>query len=128
MIHHYNTVCLKYISRFDCQVVVTVGGVWNARRSKSQSLSCLLVSPPAHRSPFQPCYHLSFSHYFPLLFKFLVSVPSDTDTCHHSVVFVFLQVEFDCINPKKQKKKKNYKNSGIIIVKLCKVRMDGALF
>uniref|UniRef100_A0A671VNA3 Copine-2 n=1 Tax=Sparus aurata TaxID=8175 RepID=A0A671VNA3_SPAAU len=36
-----------------------------------------------------------------------------------------VEVEFDCINPKKQKKKKNYKNSGIIIVKLCKVRMDG---
>lgn len=35
-------------------------------------------------------------------------------------VFV-CQVEFDCINPKKQKKKKNYKNSGIIIVKSCKV-------
>lgn len=41
------------------------------------------------------------------------------------MVFLSLQVEFDCINPKKQKKKKNYKNSGIIIVKLCKVRMDG---
>uniref|UniRef100_A0AAR2L774 Copine-2 n=1 Tax=Pygocentrus nattereri TaxID=42514 RepID=A0AAR2L774_PYGNA len=27
------------------------------------------------------------------------------------------EVEFECINPKKQKKKKNYKNSGIIILK-----------
>uniref|UniRef100_A0A8D0AR03 Copine-3 n=1 Tax=Sander lucioperca TaxID=283035 RepID=A0A8D0AR03_SANLU len=36
-----------------------------------------------------------------------------------------VEVEFDCINPKKQKKKKSYKNSGIIIVKSCKVRMDG---
>uniref|UniRef100_A0A8C2XPQ5 Copine II n=1 Tax=Cyclopterus lumpus TaxID=8103 RepID=A0A8C2XPQ5_CYCLU len=34
-------------------------------------------------------------------------------------------VEFDCINPKKQKKKKNYRNSGFIIVKSCKVRMEG---
>uniref|UniRef100_A0A8C8DX50 Copine II n=1 Tax=Oryzias sinensis TaxID=183150 RepID=A0A8C8DX50_9TELE len=34
------------------------------------------------------------------------------------------QVEFDCINPKKQKKKKNYKNSGVIIVKSCKVGID----
>lgn len=42
-----------------------------------------------------------------------------------AIVFVSLQVEFDCINPKKQKKKKNYKNSGFIIVKSCKVRMDG---
>uniref|UniRef100_A0A7N6C509 Copine-2 n=1 Tax=Anabas testudineus TaxID=64144 RepID=A0A7N6C509_ANATE len=33
-------------------------------------------------------------------------------------------VEFECINPKKQKKKKNYKNSGIIIVKSCKVGID----
>lgn len=32
-----------------------------------------------------------------------------------------LQLELECINPKKQKKKKNYKNSGIIIVKSCKV-------
>uniref|UniRef100_A0AAY5EB61 Copine-2 n=1 Tax=Electrophorus electricus TaxID=8005 RepID=A0AAY5EB61_ELEEL len=31
-------------------------------------------------------------------------------------------VDFDCINPKKQKKKKNYKNSGVIILKSCKVK------
>ncbi|XP_068168382.1 copine-2 isoform X2 [Antennarius striatus] len=35
-----------------------------------------------------------------------------------------IKVEFDCINPKKQKKKKNYKNSGVIIVKLCKITRD----
>ncbi|KAM7396198.1 hypothetical protein PAMP_019255 [Pampus punctatissimus] len=35
-----------------------------------------------------------------------------------------VEVEFDCINPKKQKKKKNYKNSGIIIVKSCKITRD----
>uniref|UniRef100_A0A8C7Z2I6 Copine-2 n=1 Tax=Oryzias sinensis TaxID=183150 RepID=A0A8C7Z2I6_9TELE len=35
-----------------------------------------------------------------------------------------VEVEFDCINPKKQKKKKNYKNSGVIIVKSCKVGID----
>uniref|UniRef100_A0A8D3E753 Copine-3 n=1 Tax=Scophthalmus maximus TaxID=52904 RepID=A0A8D3E753_SCOMX len=37
------------------------------------------------------------------------------------------EVEFDCINPKKQKKKKNYKNSGIIIVKrppMCHVSVS----
>uniref|UniRef100_A0A8C8CU43 Copine-2 n=1 Tax=Oncorhynchus tshawytscha TaxID=74940 RepID=A0A8C8CU43_ONCTS len=33
-------------------------------------------------------------------------------------------VEFECINPKKQKKKKSYKNSGIIILKSCKVERD----
>uniref|UniRef100_A0A6I8PAZ7 Copine-2 n=1 Tax=Ornithorhynchus anatinus TaxID=9258 RepID=A0A6I8PAZ7_ORNAN len=31
-----------------------------------------------------------------------------------------LALELECINPKKQKKKKNYKNSGIIIVRSCK--------
>uniref|UniRef100_A0A4W5PL55 Copine-2 n=1 Tax=Hucho hucho TaxID=62062 RepID=A0A4W5PL55_9TELE len=34
------------------------------------------------------------------------------------------EVEFECINPKKQKKKKSYKNSGIIILKSCKVERD----
>ena len=35
------------------------------------------------------------------------------------------QREFECINPKKQKKKKNYKNSGIIILRSCKVSQRG---
>lgn len=39
-----------------------------------------------------------------------------------------LQLELECINPKKQKKKKNYKNSGIIIVKSCKVSMTPGCF
>uniref|UniRef100_A0A4X2LCC3 Copine-2 n=1 Tax=Vombatus ursinus TaxID=29139 RepID=A0A4X2LCC3_VOMUR len=33
-------------------------------------------------------------------------------------------LEVECINPKKQKKKKNYKNSGIIIIRSCKVGID----
>ncbi|XP_017358157.1 copine-2 isoform X1 [Cebus imitator] len=33
-------------------------------------------------------------------------------------------LEFDCINPKKQRKKKNYKNSGIIILRSCKINRD----
>ncbi|XP_029464589.1 copine-2 isoform X2 [Rhinatrema bivittatum] len=33
-------------------------------------------------------------------------------------------VEMECINPKKQKKKKSYKNSGIITVKSCKITRD----
>ncbi|NXD72272.1 CPNE2 protein, partial [Eolophus roseicapillus] len=33
-------------------------------------------------------------------------------------------LEMECINPKKQKKKKNYKNSGIIIVNSCKITRD----
>eukprot|EP00064_Thunnus_orientalis_P018854 superscaffoldBa00004488_g18962 len=31
-------------------------------------------------------------------------------------------VEFDCVHPEKQKKKKGYKNSGVVCVKNCKVR------
>ncbi|RXM33545.1 Copine-2 [Acipenser ruthenus] len=34
------------------------------------------------------------------------------------------EIEFECINPKKQKKKKSYKNSGIIILKSCKIARD----
>uniref|UniRef100_A0A8C0K183 Copine-2 n=1 Tax=Canis lupus dingo TaxID=286419 RepID=A0A8C0K183_CANLU len=33
-------------------------------------------------------------------------------------------LEFECINPKKQRKKKNYKNSGIIILCSCKVNWE----
>uniref|UniRef100_A0A7N8X1R4 Copine-3 n=1 Tax=Mastacembelus armatus TaxID=205130 RepID=A0A7N8X1R4_9TELE len=32
------------------------------------------------------------------------------------------QVAFDCIHPEKQKKKKSYKNSGVVSVKSCKVK------
>ncbi|KAG9328874.1 hypothetical protein JZ751_010065, partial [Albula glossodonta] len=32
--------------------------------------------------------------------------------------------EFDCVNSKKKQKKKNYKNSGVISVKLCQVGVD----
>ncbi|XP_036737004.2 copine-2 isoform X3 [Manis pentadactyla] len=35
-----------------------------------------------------------------------------------------IQLEFECINPKKQRKKKNYKNSGIIILRSCKINRD----
>uniref|UniRef100_A0A8C5CWJ9 C2 domain-containing protein n=1 Tax=Gadus morhua TaxID=8049 RepID=A0A8C5CWJ9_GADMO len=34
------------------------------------------------------------------------------------------EVEFDCINPKKQRKKKNYKNSGVIVLRSCKIIRD----
>ncbi|XP_041945072.1 copine-1 isoform X1 [Alosa alosa] len=33
-------------------------------------------------------------------------------------------VEFDCIHPEKQKKKKSYKNSGVVCVKTCKLDME----
>ncbi|KAG7468686.1 hypothetical protein MATL_G00145620 [Megalops atlanticus] len=34
------------------------------------------------------------------------------------------EVEFECINPKKLKKKKSYKNSGMIVLKSCKITRD----
>ncbi|XP_030632091.1 copine-1 isoform X2 [Chanos chanos] len=33
-------------------------------------------------------------------------------------------VEFDCVHPEKQKKKKNYKNSGVIRIKSCKIETE----
>ncbi|XP_072100751.1 copine-1 isoform X1 [Mobula birostris] len=33
-------------------------------------------------------------------------------------------IEFECINPEKQRKKKSYKNSGIIRVRSCKIETD----
>lgn len=36
-------------------------------------------------------------------------------------LLLLTQLEFECINPKKQRKKKNYKNSGVIILRACKV-------
>ncbi|XP_058383858.1 copine-2 isoform X2 [Diceros bicornis minor] len=33
-------------------------------------------------------------------------------------------LEFECINPKKQRKKKSYKNSGIIILRSCKINRE----
>uniref|UniRef100_A0AAQ5X484 C2 domain-containing protein n=1 Tax=Amphiprion ocellaris TaxID=80972 RepID=A0AAQ5X484_AMPOC len=41
------------------------------------------------------------------------------DTC--MVCFLSSQAEFECINSKKKQKKKGYKNSGVIIVKQCKI-------
>lgn len=42
------------------------------------------------------------------------------DTDIHAVLFA-LQAEFECINSKKKQKKKGYKNSGVVSVKLCQV-------
>lgn len=56
---------------------------------------------------------------------------TQSDVCHvscgcacRSIQTVRLsvsQVQFDCIHPEKQKKKKSYKNSGVVSVKNCKV-------
>uniref|UniRef100_A0A673Y272 Copine II n=1 Tax=Salmo trutta TaxID=8032 RepID=A0A673Y272_SALTR len=48
----------------------------------------------------------------------------DNDGSHDFIGEFQTTVEFECINPKKQKKKKSYKNSGIIILKSCKVERD----
>ncbi|XP_056376628.1 copine-4 isoform X1 [Hyla sarda] len=42
--------------------------------------------------------------------------PSLTKDCAHSG-----EVQWECINPKYKMKKKNYKNSGIVILNLCKI-------
>lgn len=52
------------------------------------------------------------------------SVPQGSPRLSCSFPYV-VQVEFECINPKKQRKKKNYKNSGIIILRSCKVSQRG---
>lgn len=35
---------------------------------------------------------------------------------------VFVQIQWECINPKYQMKKKNYRNSGVVILNHCKVK------
>lgn len=37
-------------------------------------------------------------------------------------VRVFAQIQWECINPKYQMKKKNYRNSGVVILNHCKVK------
>lgn len=37
-------------------------------------------------------------------------------------VCVFVQIQWECINPKYQMKKKNYRNSGVVILNHCKVK------
>uniref|UniRef100_A0A8C1RKB6 Copine-3 n=2 Tax=Cyprinus carpio TaxID=7962 RepID=A0A8C1RKB6_CYPCA len=46
----------------------------------------------------------------------------DEDTSSDMIgEFTCTAVEFDCIHPEKQKKKKSYKNSGVIRIKYCKL-------
>uniref|UniRef100_A0A6Q2ZIS3 Copine-2 n=1 Tax=Esox lucius TaxID=8010 RepID=A0A6Q2ZIS3_ESOLU len=53
-----------------------------------------------------------------------IKVSDNLTICNSSLRVSLLQVEFECINPKKQKKKKSYKNSGVIILKSCKVNQN----
>uniref|UniRef100_A0A8C6NW06 Copine-3 n=1 Tax=Nothobranchius furzeri TaxID=105023 RepID=A0A8C6NW06_NOTFU len=54
----------------------------------------------------------------------------DSDGSHDLIgsfttkVSEFLKVEFDCVHPEKLKKKKGYKNSGVVYVKSCKLVAD----
>lgn len=43
-------------------------------------------------------------------------------TIENSLFFVFLKVMWDCLNPKYKQKKRNYKNSGVVILSDLKVR------
>ena len=49
--------------------------------------------------------------------RFLLIMPL---TC--MCVCVFIQIQWECINPKYQMKKKNYRNSGVVILNHCKVK------
>uniref|UniRef100_A0A7N6ADU3 C2 domain-containing protein n=1 Tax=Anabas testudineus TaxID=64144 RepID=A0A7N6ADU3_ANATE len=51
--------------------------------------------------------------------------------CSHNLVFIpdihlygIYQAEFECINGKKKQNKKGYKNSGVIMIKQCKIVKD----
>lgn len=44
------------------------------------------------------------------------------ETIQNSLFFVFLKVMWDCLNPKYKQKKRNYKNSGVVILSDLKVR------
>ena len=39
----------------------------------------------------------------------------------HSLLFINSQVQWPCMNEKKQKKKRGYKNSGVIFLSKCEV-------
>ncbi|XP_031408825.1 copine-3 [Meleagris gallopavo] len=59
--------------------------------------------------------------------QFEVMLKGDQDILRESLLlfsFVFVQVEFECINEKKRQKKKNYKNSGIVSVKHCEIVVE----
>lgn len=48
----------------------------------------------------------------------VLSAGIDPETC---APLSCRQAEFECINSKKKQKKKGYKNSGVVSVKLCQV-------
>ena len=48
----------------------------------------------------------------------VLSAGIDPETC---APLFCRQAEFECINSKKKQKKKGYKNSGVVSVKLCQV-------
>lgn len=65
----------------------------------------------------------------------IICQPSETSICSsawgHDLIgqtimlwLFLLQVQWECINPKYKAKKKNYKNSGIVILNQCKVCMQ----
>ena len=47
----------------------------------------------------------------------------DCETINCST-FVILQIEFQCVNPKKKEKKKGYTNSGLVFLQNCKVTRE----
>lgn len=58
-----------------------------------------------------------------ILNTLLISVPDEcVKVSELKQMLCPLQAEFDCINSKKKQKKKNYKNSGVVSVKVCQVQ------
>lgn len=57
-----------------------------------------------------------------ILNTLLISVPDErVKVSELKKLICLLQAEFDCVNSKKKQKKKNYKNSGVVSVKVCQV-------
>lgn len=57
-----------------------------------------------------------------ILNAILISLPEEClNVSELRMLIVVLQAEFECINSKKKQKKKNYKNSGVVSVKVCQV-------
>uniref|UniRef100_A0A673H829 Copine-3 n=1 Tax=Sinocyclocheilus rhinocerous TaxID=307959 RepID=A0A673H829_9TELE len=54
--------------------------------------------------------------------SYFITLKSSLLLTQVKLIFV-LQAEFECINSKKKQKKKNYKNSGVVSVKVCQVLM-----
>uniref|UniRef100_A0A3Q0R6Q4 Copine 3 n=1 Tax=Amphilophus citrinellus TaxID=61819 RepID=A0A3Q0R6Q4_AMPCI len=89
--------------------------MWRPFRIPMQSLCAGDVEKPIKID----CYDHNMSGDHDFIGTFQTSLKKNADVC--VVCFSSSQAEFECINSKKKQKKKGYKNSGVIIIKQCKV-------